>query len=431
MTTTTAGSNTWSPLQKIAFRYFFLFFPLYIFFNPNGVLPFSDALADIYLTPFHVLIPWLAKHILHLPKAVTIFTNGSGDTTYDYLVILFMVVVAAIGTLIWSITGRNTKNYHKLLYWLVTIVRYYIAITMITYGSVKVIKLQFPTPSLSKLIEPLGNMSPMGLAWNYIGYSTAFNYFTGFAELTCGILLFFRKTTTLGAVLSLVVAGNIMAINYCYDVPVKLLSTILVVMSLFLLIRDSGRLISFFFLNKDAKPSNLTPHRFRARWKNITLTTVKYVLVFYVVFGDLYSAVQSESLYGAKAKKPPLYGLYNVTSFVRNKDTLPPLTTDTTRWNKLIVSRYKGFAQVNYMNDTVRYLNFKTDTIKKIITISTEADTLHKFKFNYKIVKPDVLVLKGLWKKDSIHIQLKRYDESRFPLLQRGFHFVNEYPNNR
>jgi len=31
---------------------------------------------------------------------------------------------------------------------------------------------------------------------------------------------------------------------------------------------------------------------------------------------------------GSKAPKPPLYGLYDVNTFVINKDTLKPLTTD-------------------------------------------------------------------------------------------------------
>jgi len=29
----------------------------------------------------------------------------------------------------------------------------------------------------------------MGLAWNFMGYSTGYNYFTGIAELSCGLLL--------------------------------------------------------------------------------------------------------------------------------------------------------------------------------------------------------------------------------------------------
>jgi hypothetical protein len=431
MATVTLEPLIWSPIKKATFRFFTAFFLLYIFFNPNGVLPYTDTLFDYYIRPFHGLIPWLAKHVLHLAKPVTVFTNGSGDTTYDYVTLLFAAMVSVLAAITWSITGRNTKNYNKLFYWLTVILRYYVGITMVTYASFKVIQLQFPTPSLSRLIEPMGDMSPMGLAWNYIGYSAGFNLFTGLAELGAGVLLFFRKTTTLGAALALVVVGNVMAINYFYDVPVKLLATILEVMCIFLLMRDARRLVNFFFLNKDALPSNLSPHRFSTRWKNILLAIVKYALVAYVVLGDLYGAVQQAGQYGETAKKPPLYGLYEVTAFVRNRDTIPPLTTDTSRWGKLVISRYEGYGQVNYMNDSIKYVAVKVDTVKHKISINTQKDTLHKYTFSYAVSKPDILVLNGKWKLDSLRITMKRFDEKNFLLLKRGFHWVNEFPLNR
>ena len=430
MTTVAAEPSTWSPAQKIAFRFFALLFVLYIFFNPNGVLPYTDTLSGYYLIPFHWLVPWIGKHILHLAKPITVFTNGSGDTTYDYVTVLLLASVAALGTIVWSVTGRNTKNYNKLFYWLAVVIRYYAGITMVAYGSFKVIKLQFPSPSLGRLQEPLGDMSPMGLAWTYLGYSTGFNYFAGIAELAAGVLLFFRKTTTLGAILLLVVAGNIMAINYCFDVPVKLLATTLVAMSLFLLVRDTQRLLNFFFRNLDAPPSNLTPHRFKASWKNITLTVIKYVLIIYTIGGTFFGAIQSAAQYGEGAKKPPLYGIYKVESFILNKETLPPLTTDTVRWAKMTVSYAEG-VQIKMMNDSVKFFAFKPDTVKHKITAYTYADTVHKFNLTYTVQKPDIIFLNGKWKKDSVDVKLRRLDPNKFKLVSRGFHWVNEYPLNR
>lgn len=420
----------WSNTQKIAFRFFMIFFVLYVFFNPNGVLPYYDLVAEFYINVFHKFIPWVAQHVLHLSKPVVIVPTGSGDTTYDYLILLFITVVTAIGTVIWSITGRNTSNYNKLFYWLTVVVRYYVGITMLGYGFFKVIKLQFPGPSFARLIEPVGDMSPMGLAWTYMGQSIGFNYFTGFAEISVGLLLFFRKTSTLGAVVGLVVAGNIMAINYCFDVPVKLLSTALVIMCLFLLTRDATRLINFFFKNADAKPSNLTPHRFRARWKNIALTTLKVLLIAYTLILDFTQSLSAEKQYGEKAPKPPLYGLYNVETFIKNRDTLKPITTDTTRWSKFMIS-YEGGAQIKLMNDSTKRFSFKPDVKKHTIVANTYADTVNKYHLTYATPAPDVLILKGNWKKDSINVTLRKIDATKFRLISRGFHWVNEQPYNR
>jgi uncharacterized membrane protein YphA (DoxX/SURF4 family) len=239
----------WSFSKKLAFRFFCLLFVLYIFFNPNGFLPYADVAFDYYIKPFHGIIPWIGKNILHLSSDITVFTNGSGDTTYDFVVVFFIAIISAAGCIIWSLLDRKRKSYNNLYYWLTAIVRYYLAFTLFSYGFVKIYKLQFPSPSPHRLLEPFGNASPMGLAWTFVGYSQGYNYFTGFGEVIGGLLLLFKRTTTLGALLALVIVGNIMAINYCFDIPVKLLSTALVIMSLFLLARDIKRLTNFFILN--------------------------------------------------------------------------------------------------------------------------------------------------------------------------------------
>jgi hypothetical protein len=430
METTVPAASDWNLWRKLIFRFFFIYFLLYIFFNPNGVLPFMDDVYNFYITPFHGMAVWIARHVLHLSQPVTVFTNGSGDTTYDNIIILFMAFLAFVGTALWSAIDMNTRNYNKLLYWLTVVLRYYAAITMLSYGFYKVIKLQFPFPSFGTLMEPYGNSSPMGLAWNFMGYSTGYNYFTGIAELSCGFLLLFRKTTSLGAVMTLIVAGNIMAINYSFDVPVKLLSTTLVMMALFLILKDIKRFSNFFFFNKVAASSDIEPHRFRKKWKNITLTTVKYILIVYTVFFDLKGVLEAESQYGPKAPKPPLYGLYEVKTFIVNKDTLQPLTTDTTRWNKMAIS-YTGNVMLKFMSDSTAYFNFKVDTVKKKIEMNKYSDTVHKWLFTYVQPKKDSLVIKGIYKKDSVKVTFNQFDAGKFLLVRRGFHWINEYPYNR
>jgi hypothetical protein len=301
---------------------------------------------------------------------------------------------------------------------------------MLSYGFYKVIKLQFPFPSLGVLMEPYGNSSPMGLAWNFMGYSTGYNYFTGIAELSCGLLLFFRKTSAWGAVATLIVAGNIMAINYCFDVPVKLLSTTLVIMALFLILKDAKRFSNFFILNRPAAPADLTPHRFTKRWKNITLGVVKYALIAYTLIFDLYGAVKAEKEYGPKAPKSPLYGLYDIKTFIVNKDTLKPLTTDTVRWNRMAID-FPGYSFIKFMNDSTNYFAFKVDTVKRKIVMNSFKDTVHKYLFTYAQPKKDSLVIKGTYKKDSVKIMFHRSDATKFLLVRRGFHWINEYPYNR
>lgn len=419
----------WSTGKKIVFRFFFFFFISYIFFNPNGVFPGIDYLFELYIQPFHQLIPWIGKNILHLSSPITIFTNGSGDTTYDYVTILFLTVMAVAGCLIWTLLDRKRENYNTLYYWLTVFIRYYAAFTMLAYGSYKIFKLQFPYPYLGRLLQPYGESSPMGLAWTFMGQSSGYNYFTGFAEVFAGVFLLFRRTTTLGAVLTFAVMGNVMAMNYAYDIPVKLLSTVVVIMAIFLMAKDCQRLINFFILNKSADKSDTSRPVFRKKWLRVGVLTFKVLLIAYAFTVTFWNAYQAEIQY-VKAPKPPLYGIYYVESFIKNGDTLPKLKTDTTQWNRMVVD-WPGSVAIKMINDSTEWYSFKPDTAKKNITMSQWADTSKKYTLAYSFPEKDILLMKGRWVDDSVSVRMKVYDLKKFLLTNRGFHWINERPLNR
>lgn len=420
----------WNFTKKVLFRFFFLFFVLYIFFNPNGVFPGIDVLFGIYIEPFHKLIPWFAKHVMHLAYDITVFTGGSGDTTYDYVTLLVITILAFLGCTIWSILDRKRASYNRLYYWLTVCLRYYAAFTMLSYGFVKVYKLQFPSPSLGRLIQPYGDSSPMGLAWTFMGYSKGYNYFTGCAEVLSGLLLLFRRTSVAGAVLTLIVMGNVMAMNYCFDIPVKLLSTIVVIMALFLLAKDSHRIINLFLLNKATEPGKTFAPPVKKKWLRITLLSFKILLVGYTLVMTVYRSATSISEYGDQAPKPPLYGIYDVKTFVKNNDTIPPLLTDAVRWRRMVVE-YKGYANIKMISDSSDWYAFEPDTVKKKIVMYSYNDTLVKASFAYTMPQKDILEMRGKWKQDSFFISMKKYDLNKFLLVGRGFNWINEYPFSR
>jgi hypothetical protein len=428
MLTPTNPLAPWSTLKKIAFRFCFLYFATYIFFTPNNELAFINTLYDGINNLLHRVIPWFAQHIFGYRKPITIFTNGSGDTTYDYMLWFFGITLTIAGTIIWTLLDRKRKGYQALYYWTGVIIRYYLFYTMINYGFFKVIKVQFPFPSLYRLVQPYGNSSPMGLAWTYMGYSTTYNYFTGFAELLGGLLLLTRKTTTIGALVCLGVMTNVFMINMGYDVPVKLLSFNSILMCLFLLGKDILRLTNFFILNKTAQASDLSFPRFTGKLR-YSLLGIKLLFIVSIVWLTVSDALSYHRQYGDSAPKPPLYGIYYPETFIKNNTPVPPLQTDTSRWSRLIIG-YKDYAAIWLMNDSTKTYHFKIDTLAKTAVLYPLSDTLDKSRFNYVIAAP-YLTLTGKIGGDSVFIKLKRFDENRFRLVNRGFHWVNEYPFNR
>ena len=367
------------------------------------------------------------KYIPGLTAPITIKPNGSGDTTYNYVMQLLWVMLALIIAIIWAVWDRKRTSYRQLYYWLRIVIRYYFAYILFTYGFVKIIKIQFPFPGLYKLAAPFGDSSPMGLAWSFIGYSKAYNFFTGTAELLAGFLLLFRRTTLLGALIALTIMTNIAAINLCYDVPVKIFSLNLIFVALFLISHDAKRLYAFFFQHRALPSVTLAqPHRARRiKPLQLSLKILFILLTFCFTFwSDLYVSKQ----YGDNRVKPPLYGIYDTEQFSAAGTAFSSPTADSYRWKKLIID-FPGSARIITKADSISDITCKVDTLQKTVNITSDYDG--QYALTYTKPDKDHLLFTGTIRGDSVHITMKRFDLNKFALIKGRFRWINEYPDNR
>ncbi|TKC10838.1 hypothetical protein FA048_11760 [Pedobacter polaris] len=390
---------------------------------------FVYVLMTPYTEFWHWIVPWFGEHILHLSYPITVKPNGSGDTTYNYVLQLLWIIFALLITTIWTILDRRRPSYHQFQYWSRIVVRYFLAYMLFVYGFVKVIKLQFPFPDLIRLTEPYGDSTPMGLAWTFVGYSSGYNLFTGGAEVLAGILLFYKRTALFGALVAMTVMANVVAMNFAYDIPVKIFSLNLLIMAAWIAWYDKDRLINFFFLNKTATPS-LIEYTYHTKWKKNIQLSLKVIAILFALYSTLYSNLNTAKKYGDAAPKPSLYGIYDVKTFNLKGQLLPPLTTDSLRWKRMIIS-YPGYARITKMNNSTFWIKLKVDTNAKTLNFTSTSDSTHQYMLNYAKLGKDQLVLKGLMNKDSVNIQFKQFDHTKFNLVKTGFNWVNEYPNNR
>ena len=418
----------WSPSKKIAFRFIFIFFSLIIIIQNNGAFPGWGLLMAWPTEVLHTVIPWIGKHILKLSNDITVFTNGSGDTTYDWVIIFSISVIALTGMLIWSLLDRRRPNYDTLYYWLTVAVRFYVALMLINYGLVKVIQLQFPPPNIYRLTQEYGNSSPMGLAWTFLGFSRGYNIFMGIAEVAA-VLLLFRRTMTAGAIITLMTTANVMAVNYFFDVPVKIMSTTLVAMTLFLLLRDADRLFTFFFTGRAVALPVINAPKPVLPWIRPVGLAVKFLLIGFVFIFGFISAQKMRSLYGDLAPKPKLYGIYDVDLFVMNNDTIPLASADATRWKQFIVE-WEGQARTRHVTGIDSYFYAELDTAKHSLRLRFAKDNNADYSLRYEEQQEDRLVFRGVMNSDSVAIHMIRKDLKEFPLMGRGFHWVSEYPFN-
>ena len=423
-----SSTPKWSLLEKIAFRLSFIYFSLFIIIENNSVFPFWGMLMQKPNELLHQFIPWFSKHILHLSYDVTVFVSGSSDTTYNYVIIFLIFISTVFGTAIWSVFDRKRQDYKKLYYWLSVAIRFYIALMLINYGLVKIIKIQFPSPNFYRLIEAYGDSSPMGLAWTFLGFSKGYNIFMGIAEISA-VLLLFRRTLTIGAIITLSAVVNVMAVNYFFDIPVKILSTHLVLMTLFLLQRDFKKLIGFFFTGKSITLSVLEQPIYKKNWLKPTSRILKGLILVYVLVYGFTKVLDSQKIYGEKAPKSALYGLYEIVHFEKNGDTIPANIYDTERWRYLILDR-AGSAQIHKMDKTGLYFKSEIDTLKNQLRLTSHRDSRDTFILNYKKTE-HIFSFETIIKSDTIKARCKIFKKEDFLLMKRGFNWVNEHPFNR
>ena len=423
-------ASVWTLFEKIAFRFFFIYFILFIAFENNGAYPYWGDIIKIPDQWMHKFIVWFGKNIIQVPYEFVPGFNGSGDTTYGFLLILFFAIVALFGTVIWSFLERKKVNYEKLYYWLTVALRFYVGFMLIGYGYAKLFKTQFPEPSLYRLMETYGESSPMGLAWAFLGFSKGYNIFMGIAEVSAGLLLF-RRTLAIGSFITLATTANIVAVNYFYDVPVKITSTHLMLITLFLMSKNIKELFLFFFKNKSLALSIIKRPIIKKRWMRLSLGIFKYLLIGYVCIYRIPAYVRAQNSYGDDAPKPPMYGMYEISNFVINKDTLLPIRKDTIAW-KYINMSYEGYFGYKRMDKKIKFYRSSIDTIKREIVITDQRDSTKVYNVDYHKSDADNYTFKMIIGTDTITAYTKRiFREEDFLLMNRGFRFISERPFNR
>ena len=413
-------------LSIIGIRFVFLLCILFVFCFNNGGLPFLYYITKFSTPLLQEFVPWFAAKFLNLSYTITEFTNGSGDTSYDYVLLLCVLLTAVFGTLIWSVLDRKRKSHKQLFYWLTVLLRFYVGFMLINYGVAKLNNGQFPSPGLGRLMQTYGNSSPMGLAWTFLGYSEGYKWFMFFAEMM-GILLLFRKTATLGALLCLMTSLNIMAVNYCFDVPVKILSTALVLMCLIILSPNIIRLFDLFFRNKMVALDTLQAPIFPKRWMRISKLVLKYAAIALYAGLPLGMALQKASLGNAK-DKAPFIGAYNI-SWITWEQGIGPKegTFDHEKWKSIAFDDYE-YGFISYHDGEQVWFSYQTDTLKKIVTISFVEDKKNSYQLKYDRSEAQRLSLKGKLFGRQVDILA---DKIKFELTERGFRWINEHPYNR
>lgn len=391
-----------------------------------GLLYFLPSPLDYWLRGFdgideavewvwRPVLAWTGAHVLHLSTPVVILRSGSGDTLADWVKIFCCLVLAAIIAALWTAITRAPTS-PRLSEGMRVYLRYTLATIMLGYGFAKVFPTQFPFPGPGRLMERIGDLSPMGLLWTFMGYSAPYSIFGGAAEVAGAVLLFFRRTTTLGALVLICVLSNVVMLNLAYDVPVKQFSMQLLLVAGVLAAPDAKRLLNVLVLDRPTEPASEPVALFSPRvWKWVGRVQPFFVALVIGLSG--WAGYQGLHRARGDGKPAPLAGYWQVKS-----------PTDAAV--RAVLFSPWHYAKLIRAVGNPEYFSVKLDAATHRLSLVRGPEGALSNAFTY-VQRKDALELDGMLEGKPVELELERVDEKKMRLVTRGFHWVQAFSYNR
>jgi hypothetical protein len=107
-----------------------------------------------------------------------------------------------------------------------------------------------------------------------------------------------------------------------------------------------------------------------------------------------------------------------------------PLLTDYGRWRRVIFE-FPQSAAFERMDDSFAWFGMNLDVKRGELALTKRNDGNWKGQLAVRRQGADHMILDGQMGPQKVHMQLSRMDRSKFLLVSRGFHWIQDYPFNR
>ncbi|MEO8478978.1 MAG: hypothetical protein ABI542_05035 [Gemmatimonadota bacterium] len=419
--------------QRVAFRFLFAYLALYLVLvrfleadlamqHEFGFAPGAGVLLSAYANWWAPIVAWVGHHVLRIGDPLVFQPGGNSDGLFGFVQLFCLVAIAAMAAAVWTLVGRRSE-YRRLFRSLHVVTRYALAFSMLSYGMVKVLLVQFHFPGLQELLVPLGDMPPFMMLGNFMGSSAVYTVFAGAGEVLAGLLLLHKRTATLGALVALAIMTNVLMLNVSYNWPEKLDALHMLLLAAVVMIPDAARLANVLVLNRPTNPAS-PDARTRTRRERMTWITIKAIVVAYMLVSAPLVALNLQ-----KVDPPPsvLRGIYHVDEFSLNGVVSPPSTTNASRWETVIFDAADAFT-FQTMDHAWRTYRAEYEPREKQLTIFAGRATPSPSVLVVSAPVNEQLTLQGVFQSDTLLVQLSRVDESQFALLRGRFRWINGQP---
>ncbi|MDH6198255.1 hypothetical protein M2272_004914 [Mycobacterium frederiksbergense] len=304
-----APTPVWTPAQKLAFR---------LLFTIGGGILILSVFGNFGLSLlWYPLLQALAQlgSVVTRGEGVHLQLDDVGDSLASWCYHLGWILVALLITAVWTVLDRRRPNYRSLAMLLFVFARFGLAISMLAYGLGKLIPAQMANMTLPGYqIQMVGDVSLMNTLWGFMGASDPYTMAAGLVEFVSGVLLLWRRTWLLGALIAIGAMGQVFLLNLFYDVSVKLVSGQLLLIAIAITTPYWRSLAQVVFQRGTPEPVTLWPALGSGtRWLRRTGTVAKFVIAgAFVVYMGTFVIDMVRHIHD---RQSDLDGVWTATSF--------------------------------------------------------------------------------------------------------------------
>lgn len=418
---------SWSPGTRLAFRFTAVYLTLFALATQIS----GSLIANLWFTyrglgrlwPMREVTHWVAQTLFGID--VPLDDVSGGETLFFWIQWSWVIVASVLAAAIWTALARRRTSYASMVPWALLLVRVAVAASLIEYGMTKVIPTQFPAPPLATLVTPVGELTTSALLWTTIGSATAYQVATGVVELLAGVLLLVPRTVTLGAILAVASLAHVLLLNLTFDIGVKLVTAHLVAMGLILLAPDWRRMRAAVRLTPSTGESVRRDGMWRPASAGVRLALV--VIGLYLVGMQAYMNWSFWNVAGGGQPRPALYGIWNVERLAVDGQVRPAELNDyDRRWRRVIFDTV-GTLQIQRIDDSLARYGVTIDTADGTLALRKGNSRTWSSRFAFDRTGDDRLTLAGVMDGRRVVAELRRVDESAFPLLNSGFRWIRPH----
>jgi hypothetical protein len=255
------------------------------------------------------------------------------------------------------------------------------------------------------------------MLWAFMGASRSYQFLAGLIETLAGLLLLFRKTATLGSLISLPALVSVLMVNIAYDTWLKIVVVHLILFSFLIMAPDINRLYRFFILKQTTALTSVPPIIENKKYKWVH-TACKSLVILLILFPILLWPLIKGDLPKLTQRNAPYYhlvGIHKIKAFQFNQSS--EVTDSSLQWKKVAIDNYNQLA-IQFQNDSIAQYNLEVDTASRSLQLTSLQDPSVKYQLQYAFTRPDEFVFTGRLKQGTVRLVTTRTKATEVNLLK-------------